>query len=322
VTCAAAEGQAGEAAPSEPAGRNKPIAAFDPVRKAIVLFGGFGLGQPPVLPDAWERTDELWRPLERSRFPPRAAAGVTTDTRRGRVVLFGGQDPAGACGDTLEWDGKAWTRLAWTGPPARTGAPLAYDSRRGRAVLFGGLDARLSTLGDTWEWDGAQWTKRSDSGPTPRFNHAMAYDAARGRIVLFGGNQESRFDRDAPTRGLLDDTWEWDGATWTRSVGAGPDKRDHHSMAYDEGRARVVLFGGWVGRFLDDTWEWDGVWKRVEARGPSARGGLPSLVYHPEWKAVVLYGGWGDKGAETDTWRWDGNTWTLLTGPVPKNARR
>ena len=40
---------------------------------------------------------------------------------------------------------------------------------------------------------------------------AMAYDSARERIVLFGG----RTDRS----GDLNDTWEWDGRTWTRVGG-------------------------------------------------------------------------------------------------------
>lgn len=80
-------------------------------------------------------------------------------------------------------------------------------------------------------------------------------------------------------------------------------------MTYDESRAKVVMFGGWDGQFLADLWEWDGAWKRIEAQGPSARGGLPSLRYHPLWQTVVLYGGWGDKGPETDTWKWDGRTW-------------
>jgi hypothetical protein len=311
LTFAAAAGLVVEADEDKvPPGRNKPVFAFDPMRKTLVLFGGFGTG-PSVLQDGWEWADKRWQRLERSAFPARAAAGVATDLRRGRVVLFGGEDEAGACGDTLEWDGKKWKRVAWSGPPARTVAQLAYDSKRGRTVLFGGYDnTQQRTLGDTWEWDGAQWTKRADSGPPPRYQHVMTYDAARGRTVLFGGNTEGRYDRDAPTRGLLGDTWEWDGARWTPAPGAGPTRRDHHALAYDEGRAKVVMFGGWDGKFLEDLWEWDGAWKRIEARGPSARGGLPSMRYHPHWQSVVLHGGWSHEGPQTDTWRWDGRTWT------------
>jgi hypothetical protein len=46
-------------------------------------------------------------------------------------------------------------------------------------------------------------------------------------------------------------------------------------MAYDLGRQRVVLFGGWNGTSnVSDTWEWDGSnWtRRSPAASPSARG--------------------------------------------------
>ena len=294
--------------PDAPSGRNKPVAAFDPARGTLVVFGGFGTGS--VLQDGWEWSGTGWQRLEKSKFPPRAGAGVATDTARGRVVLFGGEDEAGACGDTLEWDGKAWKRVASSGPPARTVPQLAYDSRRQRTVLFGGQDPARRTLGDTWEWDGTQWTKRADSGPPPRFQHVMVYDAARGRVVLFGGHTGVPFDRSAPAKGSLGDTWEWDGERWTLASAPGPSPRDHHAMAFDAARGKVVLFGGWNGKFLDEVWEWNGAWTQVEARGPSARGGLPSLLYHPLRKTVLLYGGWGDRGPETDVWTWDGRAWT------------
>jgi hypothetical protein len=304
--------QASPAAAAErPPGRNKPVAAFDPTRKTVVLFGGFGTGEPAVLQDAWERAGDRWQALERSAFPGRAAAGVATDTRRGRVVLFGGEDGAGVCGDTLEWDGKAWKRVAWSGPPARTVAQLAYDSRRGRTVLFGGTDDKQRAFGDTWEWDGRRWTKMTAVGPAPRSQHVMAYDAARGRVVLFGGNgRTGSIDPNTVQTRLLGDTWEWNGVKWSRVAGPGPSARDHHAMAYDEKRARVVLFGGWDGKFLGDLWEFDGTWKRIDARGPSARGGLPSMMYHPPRQVVLLYGGWGDDGPQTDVWGWNGQSWT------------
>jgi hypothetical protein len=40
---------------------------------------------------------------------------------------------------------------------------------------------------------------------TPRVTVGMAYDAAHGEVVLFGGAGE----------GVLNDTWIWDGTTWT-----------------------------------------------------------------------------------------------------------
>jgi hypothetical protein len=299
--------------PEEPSGRNKPVFAFDTTRRAVVLFGGFRAAGGTVLDDGWAWSDRGWERLESTAFPARAGAGVATDARRGRVVLFGGEDGEGPRGDTWEWDGKRWTRVAETGPLPRTVPQLAYDSRRGRTVLFGGWDAKQQTLGDTWEWDGVGWTKVSEAGPPPRFQHVMVYDAARARVVLFGGNSASgKYSAEVWRKGILGDTWEWDGAQWSRNSVSGPSPRDHHAMAYDAARSKVVLFGGWDGKFLADLWEWNGMWRRVDLPGPSARGGLPSMAYDLERKTVVLYGGWGDGGALTDSWRWDGRSWQRL----------
>ena len=93
---------------------------------------------------------------------------------------------------------------------------------------------------------------------------AMAYDAARGKVVLFAG--DSNFE----------DTWEWNGSTWTKVIPASvnPPNRSHFAMAYDAARAKVVLYGGFSGGELGDTWEWDGAaWTQMAAAsapGPTA----------------------------------------------------
>ena len=64
----------------------------------------------------------------------------------------------------------------------------------------------------------------------------MAFDHARGTILLFGGIGPG---------GRLDDTWEWDGNTWTRLITTkSPPSRYWHAMASDTARKRIVLFGG------------------------------------------------------------------------------
>jgi hypothetical protein len=144
----------------------------------------------------------------------------------------------------------------------------------------------------------------------------MVYDSRREKIVLFGGSGQRRKvvlfgGNPLGTRGRLGDTWEWDGASWTKVLESEPLKRDHHGMAYDGARQRVVLFGGSSGKFLGDTWTWDGVtWVQQEVTGPSARGGIPSMDYDTDRKRVVLFGGWDDTGPVSDVWEWDGKRWS------------
>jgi hypothetical protein len=98
-------------------------------------------------------------------------------------------------------------------------------------------------------------------------------------------------------------------------------------MAYDSARGRVVLFGGNASvqgsnAFLGDTWEWDGTsWTLVATTGPSPRANH-ALAYDSARGRVVLFGGaYSDGGTGilygSDTWEWDGTSWTLVavTGP-------
>src|SRR5262249_54212084 len=125
-------------------------------------------------------------------------------------------------------------------PPARADHAMAFDEARGLVVLFGGRNGQTG-FWDTWEWDGGIWKLRVTpwpSIPSANYYHAMAYHSARGRVVLFGGSVWA-----GPT--VIDDTWEWDGVTWTRRTPlTRPPHLIRHAMANDAGYGVVVLFGG------------------------------------------------------------------------------
>ncbi len=176
------------------------------------------------------------------------------DSARGVTVLFGGWTRVGSRrhGDTWEWDGNAWSLRAEPpdpGPSPRYAHAMSYDAARGVTILFGGYDDAYD--GETWEWDGNSWTLSATTGPSPRTHSAMAYDAARGVTVLYGG---TRTFGSGPVH--YDDTWEWDGATWTQVTTTGTGPREGHAMAYDSARAATVLFGGSGGDLRADTWEY------------------------------------------------------------------
>lgn len=156
-----------------------------------------------------------------------------------------------------------------------------------------------------------RWMPMSIPG---RAAHAMAWDAARGKIILFGGGF-------TPT----DDTWEWDGTSWTQRTPVGsPPPRNQHRVAYDAFRQRIVLFGGLDAQngLLGDTWEWDGVtWvQRTPAVSPPARA-EHTMVYDRARKRVVLFSGRSSNGYLPDTWEWDGSRWTQRTPVVSPPAR-
>ncbi|HEY0882217.1 MAG TPA: kelch repeat-containing protein, partial [Archangium sp.] len=68
--------------------------------------------------------------------------------------------------------------------------------------------------------------------------HAMAYDVSRARVVLFGGQGDG---------GRLDDTWEWDGASWTQlNPLTSPPPSAGHGMAWDPAGERVLVYADGV----------------------------------------------------------------------------
>jgi hypothetical protein len=184
---------------------------------------------------------------------------------------------------------------------------------RGQLVLFGGFQSDGQPRADTWTWDGEEWRELRVSGPAPRRWPAMAYDPHRERLILHGGR-----DGVGAAGRPLDDTWEWDGDRWRRISTSGPGGRDHHRLAYDARRDRMVLFGGWDGRTTrSDTWELDGdAWVPVAATGPAARA-AHGLSYDPERETVVLFGGSSDTLFYDDTWLWDGLEWSRVDVPGP-----
>lgn len=304
-------------APS-PSPRHEAGMSYDESRRVTVLFGGYyDDGTPQIHGDTWKwnGSAQVWMQVSPSSSPaPRFAAAVAYDSRRERVVLFGGGDtPTTVIDDTWEWDGNAWLDATPdspdVSPPGRREGAMAYCGD-GSVLLFGGFVpyANPDRLDDTWEWDGSTWTHVSpealDESPLPRNGHAMAYDAARGVVVLFGGHETSY--------GYYDDTWEWDcsAKTWLEVTppdpATSPHARNGHDMVYDAFRGVVVLFGGSDGtNAYCDTWEWDGsMWTDVTPdpnEGPSARFG-PAMAYDSAQHQVVLFGGWNWEAFFADTW--------------------
>jgi hypothetical protein len=218
------------------------------------------------------------------------------------------------------------------GPAASLLEPghLIYHDGLRRLLMLGAYQVPdMPELTPLWEWDNGKWTLLPVMGAPPmRTLGAAVYDSRRDRIVMHGGLGRAGLD---DPRG---DTWEWDGRRWMQMRDATTGSRDHHSMAYDEGRGRTVMYGG-VSSTGDppakraaptDTWEWDGRWwTRIVTPGPDARSGA-GMVYDRARKCTVLFGGVGGSSGNAvrfgDTWTWDGATWTKVAeeGPAGRNG--
>lgn len=149
-----------------PPGRQAHVMVYDERRGRVVVFGGAGAAQPgtrpPMLDDTWEFDGLKWTRHASDGAKPsaRVSPGAAYDSRRGRLIIFGGADSTGFLGDTWAWDGASWKKLADTGPEARVMGYMAYDKSRDRVVLFGGRKGYPDgDLNDTWEFNGTRWAR-------------------------------------------------------------------------------------------------------------------------------------------------------------------
>lgn len=239
--------------------------------------------------------------------------GMAYDSRRDRVVLFGGgRDQATTncnllgnplCSDTWELGPlgiacgalpTCWQSVAtFRRPSPRACHSMAYDPSRRRVVLFGGVDAlnysmayhrcdyaNGNPLGDTWEWDGSEWQRVSadGEGPPARWSAAITFDEARGRIVLFGGTRPMPAPADM-FKEVLGDLWEWDGTKWVEcATPINMPPRATHAMTYDSERdALIVAFGSGEGIY--------GVLSGVQET-PSLGRARPTAQLNVDWTAA------------------------------------
>jgi hypothetical protein len=230
--------------------------AFDSARGVTVLFGG--LANNTSDRETWEWDGTTWILRATDGPPAQHLAAMAYDSARAVTVLYSGSSDSGVLGGTWEWDGTgqgAWTRRATGGPGPGTPSPrwghaMTYDPVHEVTLLFGGN----SGGSELWEWDGSgagSWTLRTPAGglmPVSRYGHGMAFDFRTETVVIFGGTIGVR---------VTDETWRWDGASWTRAVGANPSARYYHAIAYDSARNAAIVFGGHVcpGRNSAETWE-------------------------------------------------------------------
>jgi len=199
---------------------------------------------------------------------------------------------------------------------------MVYDAAMGATLLYGG-NTYDALYGDTWAFSKTTgWTQLTPAvSPPPLQGASMAYDPTSQTVVLFGGSL-TRIPAGSGTDS--DETWTWDGVTWTQQFpSVSPSARSWNAtngMVFDSQLGKVVLFGGYTARFgmMDDTWEWDGrtkTWtQQFPTDSPSER--VATLAYDEITNTVMLFGGWTNGIDYDDTWDGKTQTWGQQYDPT------
>ena len=379
-TCASPDAGVGSSAPAP---RGDHVGALDPSGKQLLVFGGDTASAVCGDPPAHTHVGDTWlldvgcgsfREVTASANPgARARMSMATDVAGHRAILFGGRTRSGTSGPYTElgdvwafdFTSETWSAFSPTGtaPTPRSNSALVISQKLSKAYVFGG---NVSTSGtaftprnDTFSFDlkTSEWkavAESSSTKPPARLFHAMAIDDDAGVLYVYGGGDENAF-----TGPFLDDVWALDLKTeaWTLVATSGdvPQSRILHSMVYDSGKKRLVVFGGHddgqIGN-QNDVWTLDpkatpATWKKlslgdafnkastkscnfpadfttIDKASPERRESF-ALGARPDGRGFVIYGGKSDCGLVADAWWFNGASeqWSpVVKSPVGLSCLR
>jgi hypothetical protein len=236
-----------EASSTQPAPRGDGAGVVDPATGRLYVFGGDTgpvvrcIPAPVFNAETWryDPTCDRWDAVMGEAHPsPRSRMAWALDTRRRRMVVFGGRFRAGSTGsytlynDVWAFDlaTETWEAITPEGeaPAARSNAAAVYDPERDALVLFGGNTSvsglTFTPRNDTWALDLAQrtWRRVATTGaaPTARLFHSAAL-VGRAMLVYGGGGANAfmgPFYRDAARLDL--DTGAWSPVALTGDTDA------------------------------------------------------------------------------------------------------
>lgn len=207
-----------------PEPRSEHTALLDPEHDQMIVFGGRA-ADGRYVDDVWALSlsePRTWTPLAPigDRPAPRAGHSVVLDTRRDRMIVYGGTNNVEALGDCWALDlsgAPTWTQLPGfpVADSPRAHASLVFDPVRDRVILLGGLyvpapfslarnllshspfytglsQTPFGYFNDAWELplaSGEQWSPRLQFQLPYRAAHAVGafFDPDRDAIVMLTG---------------------------------------------------------------------------------------------------------------------------------------
>jgi len=267
-------------------------AAYDPVRRRMLVFGG---SDPTGRNQLWALNlteTPVWSLIRPGgATPPSGYCQLIYDPLRDRLIMF---SFSGVASWELTLSGTvAWNPLTTSGtPPPQMGTAI-YDPIRDRVLMFGGSTAAGTNQVYQLSLSGSPaWSQLLVTGspPAPRTYHAAIYDPVRDRMLIVGGETAAQSTNEVWEL-TLSGTPSW-GLIATS--GTPPSARSRQTVIYDPPRDRLVMFGGYV--FLADEWELSlagtPTWAQLTPSGPSPPARWWHVaIYDPIGDRMIVHGG-------------------------------
>ncbi|MBX3322950.1 MAG: hypothetical protein KF757_08165 [Phycisphaeraceae bacterium] len=327
---------------SDPSGSSfvRALAVFDDGGGAALYAGGFFSTAGGVTVNGIARWDGAsWSPLGSGiagEFLPTVWALTVFDDGTGPALYAGGSDFTTAGGVTVNniarWDGSAWSALTGpggTGVDFTVAALTVFDDGSGPALYVGGnfTSAGGVTVNRIARWNGSAWSGLTGPGGTgvngTVWSLTVFDDGSGGGPALYAGGVFTTAGGVTVNR-----IARWDGSAWsalTGSGGTGVGSWVNAMAVFDDGTGSALYAGGIFitagGVTVNRIARWDGsVWSPLTVPGGTGvNGQISALRVFDDGTGPALYaGGYFDTAGGLTVnrvARWDGSTWSTLTGP-------
>lgn len=249
-----------------PPARNHMGIAHDRKRDRYIIWGGSPDSDTSnLLADMWEydRVANEWNEVTQNGAIPsiRRGAKMVYDSRRHRLLLFGGQTASYTLlNDLYEFDidTATWYALtpSGTGPVVQMAAQGAYDGRYQKMYLFGGVTGTGPSESDIKQSVFAYDILRNEWSQLATTTHKirMVYDPTNSRLVLIGRHYEDMtYLYQRQTVSLPG------GVSTTFTYGTNtPSARFGSTVVYDKNGNRTFMYGGTDSTgTLNELWQYD-----------------------------------------------------------------
>ncbi len=157
-------------------------AAYDPVRRRVVVFGG-AVGRT-VGGKTYEWDGSRWHEFDVPGPAPRVGHGMAWSQADGGVLLYGGFSE-NQFRDLWKWGGVQWEQIASEGPTFTEGHVVA-EADSGVYIVGPGL-GEASTV-RVWHWHDGSFTPLGEAGPALKVGAAAVYDRSHRILHYWGGS--------------------------------------------------------------------------------------------------------------------------------------